>query len=88
MTQTAVPRMARGVRFRRDPDGSAMLLVPEGIVRLNDTAAATLELVDGTRTLTAIVDALCVRYAVPREDASRDVDDLIERLARRGYVDR
>jgi pyrroloquinoline quinone biosynthesis protein D len=87
MTETAVPRMSRGVRFRRDPDGSAMLLVPEGIVRLNDSAAATLELVDGTRTLTAIVDALCVRYAVPREEASRDVDDLIERLSRRGYVD-
>jgi len=88
MTATVVPRMSRGVRFRRDPDGSAMLLVPEGIVRLNDSAAATLELVDGTRTLSAIVDALCVRYAVPREDASRDVDDLIERLSRRGYVGR
>jgi hypothetical protein len=25
---------------------------------------------------------------VPREDASRDVDELIERLSRRGYVDR
>jgi pyrroloquinoline quinone biosynthesis protein D len=65
-----------------------MLLVPEGILRLNDSAAATLELVDGARTLTAIVDALCVRYAVPREDATRDVEDLIERLSRRGYVDR
>ena len=88
MTATVVPRMSRGVRFRRDPDGSAMLLVPGGIVRLNDSAAATLELVDGARTLTAIVDALCARYAVTREDASRDVDDLIERLSRRGYVDR
>jgi pyrroloquinoline quinone biosynthesis protein D len=78
--------MSRGVRLRTDPDGSTLLLVPEGILRLNDTAAAILALVDGTRTIDGIVDTLEARFEVPREDLMRDVGELIDRLTLRGYV--
>jgi pyrroloquinoline quinone biosynthesis protein D len=81
-----VPRLNRGVRLRSEPDGSTLLLVPEGILRLNDTAAAILALVDGERTIDAIVDALAARFEVPREDLLRDVGELIDRLTLRGYV--
>ncbi|HYZ16180.1 MAG TPA: pyrroloquinoline quinone biosynthesis peptide chaperone PqqD [Candidatus Acidoferrum sp.] len=81
-----MPRLNRGVRLRSEPDGSTLLLVPEGILRLNDTAAAILALVDGERTIDAIVDALAARFEVPREDLLRDVGELIDRLTLRGYV--
>jgi pyrroloquinoline quinone biosynthesis protein D len=81
-----VPLLRRGVRLREDADGSTLLLVPEGILRLNETAAATLALVDGVRSVDAIADALSARYAVARDDVIRDVEDLIERLTLRGYL--
>lgn len=86
LTNTAVPRLNRGVRLRNEPDGSTLLLVPEGIVRLNDTAAAVLALVDGTRTIEGIVDALGERFDAPRDDLAHDVAELIDRLTLRGYV--
>jgi len=78
--------MSRGVRLRTEADGSTLLLVPEGILRLNDAAAAILALVDGTRTVDEIVDALCERFEAPREDLKHDVAELVDRLSRRGYV--
>lgn len=78
--------MSRGVRMRTEPDGSTLLLVPEGILRLNESAAAILALVDGTRTIDEIVDALGERFEIPREDLVRDVGELIDRLTLRGYV--
>jgi pyrroloquinoline quinone biosynthesis protein D len=88
MNDPQVPRLNRGVRLSRDPDGVPLLLAPEAILRLNDSAAAALELVDGTRSVDEIVDALCTRYRVVREEAARDVGELFDRLVQRGYVSR
>jgi len=38
----AVPRFGKGVKLRRDANGSAMLLVPETALELNGSAAAAL----------------------------------------------
>jgi pyrroloquinoline quinone biosynthesis protein D len=81
-----VPAFARGVRPRRLDDGKVVLLVPEGIVNLNPTAAATVELFDGTRSCAAIADELAGRFAAPRESIAADVGELAERLAARGWV--
>jgi coenzyme PQQ biosynthesis protein PqqD len=83
---TANYRLARGVRLRRQADGEAMLLVPEGIVSLNDTAAAALELADGSRSLEAIVATLAERFEAESTLMERDVRDLLEELATRGFV--
>jgi pyrroloquinoline quinone biosynthesis protein D len=80
------PQFGKGVRLRREPDGAAMLLVPEGMLELNGTAAAALELVDGNRTLQEIADAVVARFDVTPDDANAGVRDLFERLAERGFV--
>ena len=80
MTTALRPAFERGVRLRTADDGSAMLLVPEGAVKLNPSAAAALALVDGQRTLDDIVAQLCARFAVSDARARDDVSALFERL--------
>jgi len=87
MTAEGAPAFARGVRLRRDPDGSMMLLVPEGVVRLNASAGAALSLVDGQRTVHEIVSELARRdFDVPAERIEADVTALLERLRRRRFI--
>ncbi len=76
----ARPAFERGIRLRTEDDGSALLLIPEGAIKLNATAAAALSLVDGRRTLDEIVAALCARFNVADERARGDVLALFERL--------
>lgn len=53
------PRLRPGFRFQWEPAQNAhVLLYPEGMVRLNDSAGAVLGKVDGRRTVADIVAAL------------------------------
>lgn len=81
-----VPRLARGVRFRRLDDGRGVLLIPEGVVNLNPTAAAVVELVDGRRTGRDISVDLGRAYAAAVSTIAADVADLLERLRAAGWV--
>jgi pyrroloquinoline quinone biosynthesis protein D len=79
------PRLATGARLRYDDVREEhLLLIPEGAVRLNATAAEVLELCDGERSLDDIVGALSARY----EDADLrdDVRGLIDAMAQKGLV--
>jgi pyrroloquinoline quinone biosynthesis protein D len=82
----AQPRFGKGVKLRRDPDGSVMLLVPEGALVLNSPAAVALELIDGKRTLAEIVDAVVERFDVAPDRARDDLNGLFDRLTQRGFV--
>ena len=85
MTSDA-PVFGKGVRLRRGPDGSPLLLVPEGALALNESAAATLELVDGQRTAAEIAALLAERFAVTPEQAGEDVAALFARLRERRFL--
>jgi pyrroloquinoline quinone biosynthesis protein D len=86
MNQQTNPRFGKGVKLRREPDGSAMLLVPEGALVLNPVATVALELVDGTRSLAQIVETVVDRFDVTPERACEDVQTLFERLSERGFL--
>ena len=79
------PRLVTGARLRYDDVREEhMLLVPEGAVRLNPTAAAVLELCDGERSLDDIAGILNVRYE--GADVHDDVRGLIDAMAQRGLL--
>jgi pyrroloquinoline quinone biosynthesis protein D len=79
------PRLATGARLRYDEVREEhVLLVPEGVVRLNPTAAEVLELCDGERSLDDIVGALSARY--DGADLRDDVHELVDAMAQRGLV--
>jgi pyrroloquinoline quinone biosynthesis protein D len=79
------PRLADGARLQYDDVREEhLLLVPEGAVRLNATAAQVLELCDGRRSLDEIAAALSERYS--GADVSDDVQELLGGMAERGLV--
>jgi coenzyme PQQ biosynthesis protein PqqD len=86
MNDASPLRFGKGVRFRRDAEGNALLLVPEGALQLNGTAGAAVELVDGKRTLNDIVGVMVERFDVTRDEALAGVSEVFARLAQRGFV--
>jgi pyrroloquinoline quinone biosynthesis protein D len=79
------PRLATGARLQYDEVREEhVLLVPEGAVRLNPTAAEVLELCDGERSLDEIVDTLSTRYE--GSDLRDDVQGLVDGMTERGLL--
>ena len=79
------PRLVTGARLQYDDVREEhLLLVPEGAVRLNSTAAAVLELCDGERSLDEIVGTLSERYN--GADLRDDVRGLVDGMTQRGLV--
>jgi pyrroloquinoline quinone biosynthesis protein D len=79
------PRLATGARLQYDEVREEhVLLVPEGVVRLNPTAAAVLELCDGERSVDEIASTLSARYQ--GADVRDDVRGLVEGLSEKGLV--
>jgi pyrroloquinoline quinone biosynthesis protein D len=79
------PRLTTGARLRYDEVREEhLLLVPEGAVRLNASAAAVLELCDGERSVDDIVSVLTERY--PGADLADEVRELVGGMAERGLL--
>jgi coenzyme PQQ biosynthesis protein PqqD len=79
------PRLVTGARLHYDAvRGEHVLLVPEGIVRLNPSAVAVLELCDGGRELEEIVSDLSQRYG--GVDVGADVRGLVDAMSEKGLV--
>ncbi|MFD7501858.1 pyrroloquinoline quinone biosynthesis peptide chaperone PqqD [Streptomyces sp. NPDC059850] len=84
LPEPTVPRLRTGVRLTSDPVRGELVLLPERVVVLNDTAAAVLALCDGTSDVGRIVERLGEEYEGVSAD---DVFELLRRLAERRVVD-
>ena len=79
------PRLVTGARLRYDDVREEhQLLIPEGVVRLNPTAAEVLGLCDGERSIDDIAGELSARY--DGADVRDDVRELVDAMAQRGLV--
>jgi pyrroloquinoline quinone biosynthesis protein D len=79
------PRLVTGARLRYDEVREEhLLLVPEGAVRLNPSAAEILELCDGQRSVDEIVDVLTARYE--GADGADGIRELLDGMAERGLL--
>jgi pyrroloquinoline quinone biosynthesis protein D len=84
---SARPRLAKGIRLQLDSTtGRSVLLFPEGIVELNETAHEILSRCDG-RTLAEIVNALLKEYDPDSEGLVADVRDTLIDLKRRKLIE-
>lgn len=60
---SCVPRIRRGFRLQYEPVQQChVLLYPEGMIKLNDSAAQILQCVDGVRDVASIISALLEQF--------------------------
>lgn len=84
---SAQPRLARGVRLQTDPKtGHRVLLFPEGVLELNETAQEILNRCDG-RTVAEIIQALAEEYDVDSHMLADDVRETLADLQRRKLIE-
>ncbi len=87
IADAATPRLARGVRLQIDgTTGKGVLLYPEGILELNETAQDILTRCDG-RSLGEIVGELSRDYDVDLATLAVDVREALGDLHRRKLVE-
>ena len=83
----AQPRLAGGVRLETDgTTGKAVLLFPEGILELNETAQEIITRCDG-HSVNEIVLGLAEEYDVDLEMLAADVRETLADLQRRKLVE-
>ncbi|MCM2459835.1 pyrroloquinoline quinone biosynthesis peptide chaperone PqqD [Pseudomonas sp. CG7] len=72
------PRWRPGYRFQYEPAQKGhVLLYPEGMIKLNDSAALIGGLIDGERDVAAIIDELAKQFAdVP--ELGDDIEQFME----------
>ncbi|MBJ6611336.1 MAG: pyrroloquinoline quinone biosynthesis peptide chaperone PqqD [Candidatus Thiothrix moscowensis] len=81
----AKPALAPGYRFQWEPVQSChVLLYPEGMVQLNETAAAILSFCDGQRNVLRVIADLENEYAA--EGLREDVLSFLAEAVERGWV--
>jgi pyrroloquinoline quinone biosynthesis protein D len=84
---SAQPTLARGVRLQTDSKtGNSVLLFPEGILELNETAEEIVTRCDG-RTVSEITQALAEEYNVDLEMLGADVRETLADLQRRRLIE-
>jgi pyrroloquinoline quinone biosynthesis protein D len=80
----ATPRLAPGCRLHPT---EAVMLIPEGTLKLQGPARDILAQLDGKQSVAAIVDELVKQYeGVEKDDIQQDVLSLLERMEQRGVV--
>jgi pyrroloquinoline quinone biosynthesis protein D len=84
---SARPGLARGVRLQTDSKtGNSVLLFPEGVLELNETAQEILNRCDG-RTVSEIIQALAEEYDVDSHMLADDIRETLADLQRRKLIE-
>ncbi|WP_158639196.1 pyrroloquinoline quinone biosynthesis peptide chaperone PqqD [Elioraea rosea] len=87
MSPDARPLLAPRARLREDRQtGRTLLLYPEAGLALNLTAAATLRLCDGERTLSQIAALLAERFGRETGEVAAEITPFLDQLVSRGLV--
>jgi pyrroloquinoline quinone biosynthesis protein D len=80
------PKLSRRFRLQYEEAQTRwVLLYPEGMVQLNDSAAEILKRCNGERTVAEIVSELEAAFSV--QGLTTQVESLIEEGGRRGWID-
>ena len=84
---SAQPKLARGVRLQTDAiTGKSVLLFPEGVLELNETAREILTRCGGP-TVSEIIQALAEEYEVDSETLAADVRETLADLEQRKLIE-
>ena len=80
-----IPEIAPGFRFQwEEAQGCHVILYPEGMVKLNDSAGEILKLCDGEASIGAIIDELSQRF--DNANIAPDVHKFLEVAHGNGWI--
>ena len=80
-------RFPNHVRFRHDETrGRWVVLAPERLLLPDEPAVEILKLIDGRRTVGAVIDDLVRRFEAPRQVIAADVTSLLQDLVDKGVL--
>jgi pyrroloquinoline quinone biosynthesis protein D len=83
----SVLRFAAHMKFRHDETrGRWVVLAPERLLLPDEQAVEILKLIDGARSVDAVVDLLAARFDAPRALIATDVTALLQDLADKGVL--
>ncbi|HEY9118833.1 MAG TPA: pyrroloquinoline quinone biosynthesis peptide chaperone PqqD [Marinobacter sp.] len=86
MGMKQIPKLRPGFRFQWEPaQNTHVLLYPEGMVRLNDSAGAVLKEVDGQRDVAGIV-AILEQQFPDAGSLSEDVSDFLKDAEQQHWI--
>ncbi len=82
----SVPRLAPGCRLREVPGEPAMLLVPEGALKLTGSSLHVVQHIDGVRSFSQIVAQLQADFPDAAPVIEEQTAAFLEKLHARGVV--
>lgn len=80
-------RFAQGHRLQwEEAQNCYVILYPEGMVQLNESAAAILRQLDPERTVDDIVEALKAEFPDADDEIITDIQEFLEEAENRGWI--
>jgi pyrroloquinoline quinone biosynthesis protein D len=83
-SRPVLPRHAR-LKFD-DVRQRWVILAPERVLAPDDIAVEVLQLCDGARSVSDMIDLLVAKYAAPRDAIGTDVIAMLQDLADKGFL--
>lgn len=87
VSETSRPVLPRHAKLKFDETRKVwVILAPERVLAPDEIAVEVLQLCDGVRDVSAIVELLAAKYAAPREAIATDVVAMLQDLADKGFL--
>ena len=87
VSEASRPVLPRHAKLKFDETRKVwVILAPERVLAPDEIAVEVLQLCDGARNVSDIVDQLVAKYASPREAISTDVVAMLQDLADKGFL--
>jgi len=84
----SLPRLPRHVKLRFDQRRDRwIVLAPERVLMPDEIAVEILKRCDGKTSVSAIVATLAAAYEAPTEEIGKDVAEMLQDLADKGFVE-
>ena len=87
VSESSRPVLPRHARLKFDATRQRwVILAPERVLAPDEIAVEVLQLCDGVRNVTAMIDMLAEKYAAERGAIATDVIAMLQDLADRGFL--
>ena len=87
VSEASRPKLPRHAKLKFDETRQVwVILAPERVLAPDEIAVEVLQLCDGVRSVSEMVDQLTAKYAAPREAIATDVVAMLQDLAVKGFL--